>query len=35
MVKAEPKRWRVVNAGQTWDDVQKELRKVIEEKLRR
>ena len=35
MVKAEPKRWKVVNAGQTWDDVQKELRKVIEEKLKR
>ena len=34
MVKAEPKRWRVVDAGQTWDEVQKELRKVIEEKLK-
>ena len=35
MVKAEPKRWRVVDAGQEWDKVQKELRKVIEEKLKR
>ncbi len=34
MVKAEPTRWRVVDAGQKWDEVQKELRKVIEEKLR-
>jgi dTMP kinase len=33
MVKAEPTRWRVVDAGQAWDEVQKELRKVIEEKL--
>jgi dTMP kinase len=34
MVKAEPKRWSVVDAGQKWDEVQKELRKVIEEKLK-
>ena len=35
MVKTEPKRWKVVDAGQKWDEVQKGLRKVIEEKLKR
>ena len=29
MVKAEPNRWVVVNAGQDWEDVQEELRIVI------
>jgi len=29
MVKAEPSRWVVLNAGQKWDEVQEELRKVI------
>jgi len=29
MVKAEPNRWAVVDAGQKWDNVQAELRKVI------
>ena len=29
MVKAEPKRWVVVNSEQKWDAVQEELRKVI------
>jgi dTMP kinase len=31
MVKAEPKRWKVVDAGQKWDDVQKSLRETIME----
>ena len=31
MVKAEPKRWKVVDAGQKWDDVQKSLRETIVE----
>jgi len=35
MVKTEPQRWAVVDAGQKWDDVQKELRKVILESLKR
>jgi dTMP kinase len=35
MVKAEPNRWVVVDAGQKWDAVQGELRKVIEERLNR
>jgi dTMP kinase len=34
MVKQEPSRWVVVNAEQKWDDVQNELRKVIEERLK-
>jgi dTMP kinase len=34
MVKQEPKRWVVVNASQSWDEVQEELRKVIEAKIR-
>jgi dTMP kinase len=29
MVKAEPKRWEVVNSEQVWESVQAELRKVI------
>ncbi len=33
MVKAEPKRWVVVNSEQEWESVQAELRKVILEKL--
>jgi dTMP kinase len=33
MVKAEPKRWVVVDAGQKWDDVQAQLRRVIEGRL--
>lgn len=34
MVKAEPDRWVVVDAGRTWDEVQEELRRVITEKLK-
>jgi dTMP kinase len=34
MVKQEPVRWRVVDAGREWQSVQEELRRVIEEKLR-
>jgi dTMP kinase len=34
MVKAEPRRWAVVNAGRKWEDVQEELRKVILERLK-
>ena len=34
MVKQEPKRWVVVDAGQKWESVQEELRKVIEAGLR-
>lgn len=34
MVKEEPNRWMVVDAGQKWDDVQEELRQVILEKLK-
>ncbi len=33
MVKQEPKRWVVVDASQSWDEVQEELRKVIEAKV--
>ena len=33
MVKAEPNRWVVVDAGQKWDKVQEELRTVILERL--
>ncbi len=35
MVKTEPKRWIVVDASQSWDKVQEELRKVIERRLGR
>lgn len=35
MVKAEPNRWVIVDAGQKWDDVQDELRKVVVAKLRK
>src|SRR5258706_555558 len=31
LAKAEPQRWRVVDAGQSWEQVQKDLRKVITE----
>ena len=34
MVKAEPKRWVVVNSEQKWDAVQEELRKVIVARLK-
>src|SRR5512141_1926327 len=34
MVKSEPNRWVVVDAGQTWESVQEGLRKVILERLR-
>jgi dTMP kinase len=34
MVKAEPDRWVVVNAGQKWDEVQEELRRVILQKIK-
>jgi dTMP kinase len=34
MVKAEPHRWVVVDAGQKWDAVQEELRRVILVKLK-
>jgi dTMP kinase len=33
MVKQEPDRWVVVDAGQKWESVQEELRKVIEGRL--
>lgn len=33
MVKAEPKRWVVVNSDQKWESVQEELKKVIINKL--
>ena len=33
MVKQEPGRWVVIDAGQKWDEVQDELRKLILEKL--
>jgi dTMP kinase len=33
MVKQEPKRWVVVDAGKEWDDVQKQLRTIILKKL--
>ena len=33
MVKQEPNRWVVINAGQEWESVQEELRKMIEERL--
>ncbi len=34
MVQQGPNRWVVVDASQKWDDVQEELRKVIEEHLK-
>jgi dTMP kinase len=34
MVKQEPKRWVVVDASQSWNEVQEELRKVIEAKVK-
>ncbi|MFZ5904641.1 MAG: dTMP kinase [Chloroflexota bacterium] len=34
MVRQEPKRWVVIDAGREWSEVQEELRKVIEERLR-
>jgi dTMP kinase len=34
MVKQEPERWVVVDAGMGWDEVQKELQKVILTKLK-
>jgi len=33
MVKLEPKRWVVVDASQSWDEVQEELRKIIGAKV--
>jgi len=33
MVKAEPKRWVVLNAERKWDEVQAKLRKVVENKI--
>jgi dTMP kinase len=33
MVKAEPNRWVVINANRKWDEVQKELRRVIEGRI--
>lgn len=35
MVKAEPSRWVVVDAGQKWENVQEELRKLIIERLKK
>src|SRR5512134_718195 len=34
MVKAEPNRWVVIDAGQKWDNVQQELRKLIEMRIK-
>jgi len=34
MVKQEPERWVVIDAGKSWDEVQEELRKVIVTRLR-
>jgi dTMP kinase len=34
MVKQEPKRWVVIDAGRKWDEVQEELRKVILTRLK-
>ena len=34
MVKMEPNRWVVVDAGQAWDSVQEQLKKVVLDKLR-
>jgi dTMP kinase len=35
MVKAEPKRWKVVDAGRKWDDVQDNLRRIIMEFIKK
>jgi dTMP kinase len=35
MVKAEPERWVVVDAGQKWDDVQGQLRQIVLEGVQR
>jgi len=35
MVEAEPNRWVVVDAGQKWDNVQDDLRKVVVAKLKK
>lgn len=35
MVKAEPNRWAVIDAGQPWESVQEELRKVILNKIKK
>jgi thymidylate kinase len=35
MVKQEPERWVVVDAGQGWNDVQENLRKVFLERLQK
>ena len=35
MVKAEPNRWVIVDAGQKWDNVQDDLRKVVVAKLKK
>src|SRR5512134_3677345 len=34
MAKAEPERWVVIDAGQKWDNVQQELRKLIEMRIK-
>jgi len=34
MVKQEPKRWVVLDAGRRWESVQEQLRKVIESGLK-
>ena len=34
MAKQEPSRWVVIDAGKEWDDVQAELKRVIEKKLK-
>jgi thymidylate kinase len=33
MIRLDSKRWVVVNAERKWDEVQEELRKVIEAKI--
>lgn len=33
LAKLEPQRWRVLDAGQVWEKVQEDLRKLIDEKL--
>lgn len=35
MVKSEPQRWVVVDAGRKWDEVQDELRRVVVSRLKR
>jgi thymidylate kinase len=34
MVRQEPGRWAVIDAGKKWDEVQEGLRKVIMDRLR-